>query len=73
MPLFCVSGRVLSGGRRCFHSCLTDEKTEVQRGEGLRVISQKWTAADSGIKGLSHDVCLPEGVPKALLGTLGLH
>lgn len=68
-----MSETVLGGGRRCFHACLTDEKTEVQRGEDLRVISQKWIVADSGSKGLSCDVCLTEQVSKPLLGTLGLH
>jgi len=67
-----VSGRVLGGGGRYFHSCLSHEITEVQRGEGLRVIPQKWTVADSAVKGLSRGVCLMGWVSKALLGTLRL-
>lgn len=40
-------------GSRYFHSCSTDEETEVRRGEEFA-----WKVAASGIKALSSAVCL---------------
>lgn len=63
---------MLGGSGDIFVLVLTDEITELQRGEGLGASPPKWTVADSGIKGLSRGVGLMGWVPKALLGTLRL-